>query len=209
MLIDSKSGVQRAALDDSDAGEGLAIFFSQEGNSVCRYRILVKARIDQGYYDMGEFFISPPDIAVIGDTPPGRLSRMVGAAICPGAIGWSLDISAVPDSEGLIPEETAEVVLASSKCCASPVGVSRVGERYGYAAGNADASYPVPAGQTITGIAAIGAIGGGTIVIDGGYTIVVPEGISVNFEPMAPIRPNAVIVFTDLDSYAIEYLESA
>jgi len=199
-------------LDDSDAGEGLAIFFSQEGNSVCRYRVLVKARIDQGYYDMGEFFISPPDIAVIDSTPPGRLSRMVGAAICPGAIGWSLDISAVPDSEGLIPEETAEVVLASSKCCASPVGVSRVSERYGYAAGTAITptitNYPVPAGQRITGIACIGLPGGGSFTIDGGYPVLVNAGITVNFEPMASIRPNAVIAFDNV-IFAVEFLESA
>jgi len=207
--IDSKGGTQFAGLDDSDSGKGLAIFFSQDGEATCRYRDLLKARIDQGYCDMGEFFISPPIINVIGSTPPGRLSRMVAAAICPGAVGWSLEISAVPDSEGLIPEETAEVVLASSKCCGSPLGVSRVSERYGYLAGNVNASYPVPAGQRITGIAAIGDTGGGTIVIDGGYTVVVPDGISVNFEPMAAIRPNAAIVFNNLTSYAIEYLESA
>lgn len=218
MLIESKAGTTLVGLDDSDSGEGLSIFFSQDGESVCRYRVLVKARIDQGFYDMGEFFVSPPIIAPSpfpGSVPPGRLSRMVAAAVCPGTEGWAIEVSAVAENEGdeplPIPEETVEIILASSKCCTAPVGVSRVSERYGYAAGTASGpttNYPVLAGQTVTGIIAIGLTGGGSFTIDGGYQMLVNADVTVNFEPMALIHPNAIIEFNNV-IFAVEYLESA
>ncbi len=205
MNIDSRDGTQFVSLDDEDSAEGLSIFFSQEGGAVSRFRVRVKARIDQGLYDVGEFYTSPP----LATAPPGRLSRMVAAAVCPGAVGWALEINLItqPNQES-IPEEVADIVLASSKCCTAPVGLSRVGERYQYAAGTGTVNYSVLAGQKITGIGAIGLTGGGSIVINGGATILVPEGISANPEPKAPIPPNSVIVFTNVD-YAVEYLESA
>jgi len=217
--ISSKSGTQFAAIDDADSGEGLAIFFSQDGDAIGRYRVLVKALIDQGIYDMGEFFISPPDIAstlpVPTAAPFGRLSRMVAAAVCPGAIGWSVEVTPYFQvgtvNEPEAPEELADIVLASSKCCTAPVGVNRVGERYVYIAGTAvgpPTQYAVLPGQTVTGIACIGSAGGGSFTIDGGSTMLVAAGISVNFEPKAPIPPNAIIEFTDV-TFAIEFLESA
>lgn len=207
MRINSRAGTQEAALDDAGSGEGLSIFFSQSGEAVGRYRVVVKAIIDQGIYDVGEFYISPPSATAV----PGRLSRMVGGAVCPGATGWRVSVTPWNEVGNPPPlDETADIVLASSKCCTSPMGASRVNQRYGYIAGTNPATfaYLVLGGQTITGIAAIGLTGGGTIEIDGGDTIFVPEGISANPEPIAPIRPNALIVFDNVD-YVIEYLESA
>ena len=203
MRINSKLSTQHAALDDADAGEGLAIFFSQDGPSVCRYRFVVKARIDQGLYDMGEFYSSPPLATAI----PGRLSRMLAGAVCPGATGWSVEVSAIPiDDE--IAAESADIVLASSRCCTGPVGVTRVNERYNYESDDGTANFTVLAGMKVTGIAAIGLTGGGTVVIAGGDTITVPDGISANLEPGTSLVPNSVIAFTNVD-WVIEYLESA
>lgn len=202
MRINSKLRTQYAALDDSDAGEGLAIFLSQDGPAVCRYRIVVKARIDQGTYDVGEIYTSPP----LATTPPGRLSRMVAGAVCPGATAWSVEVTAIP-IDGEIEPETCDIVLSSSRCFAQ-LGVNRVAERYNYEAGSGTANFTVLAGMKVTGIAAIGQTGGGTIVIAGGDTIVVPDGISANLEPGESLSPNSVIAFTDVD-WVIEYLESA
>lgn len=203
MRINSQLGTQHAALDDSDAGEGLAIFFSQDGPSVCRYRFVVKARIDQGTYDMGEFYSSPPLATAI----PGRLSRMIAGAVCPGATGWSVEVSAVPVDDEIAPE-TADIVLASSRCCTAPVGVTRVAERYNYEAGSGTSTFTILAGMKVTGIAAIGQAGGGTVVIAGGDSITVPSGTGINLAPESNLSPNSVISFTDVD-WVIEYLESA
>lgn len=208
MRINSRGGTQEAALDDADSGEGLAIFFSQGGESVARYRFQVRAVIDEGFaYDVGEFYSSPPTAS----DPPGRLSRMIAGAVCPGAIGWRVSITPIAETGEELPEETANVVLASSKCCTSPLGVSRVSERYAYVADEALArtdSIVITPGKTVTGIAAIGLTGGGTITINGGDAIIVPEGISANPEPMSPLPPNSVIEFDNVD-YILEYLESA
>lgn len=203
MRINSLAGVQRAAFDDADAGEGVAIFFSQNGDSVCRYRVLVQAMIDEGVYDMGEFYISPP----LATARPGRLSRMVAGAVCPGATSWAVEVSAV-EADVPIPPETAEVILASSKCCTSPIGVTRVGERYNYKALNGTGNFVVQPGMVVTGIATTGLSGGGTWSIAGGDSIAVPAGSSVNLAPEVPLSPGSFIAFVNVD-WVIEYLESA
>lgn len=209
MQVNSKGSVQFLGLDDTDSGEGLAIFFSQDGRATCRYRVLVKAKIDQGIYDVGEFFVSPP---VVTAAPAGRLSRMVASAVCPGAIGWDLEISAVkPPGGGSIEEEVADVILASSKCCTSPVGVSRVGERYGYIGGNSPgitSNYSVLAGQRITRLTAVGLGGGGQVSVNGGNNIPVLAGTTLVLEPKAPVPANSVIAFNNVE-YSLEFLESA
>lgn len=204
MRINSSIGVQEASYDSSEAGEGLAIFFSQGPSDTGRYRFLVKARLDEGVIQVGEFYSSPPGAT----SPLGALSRMVAGAICPGARTWSVDVSCVGSPDKPSPEENPEIILASSKCCTGPVGLSRVNERYAYSSGSGTANFTVRAGMKITGIAAIGLTGGGSIVIAGGNTITVPESIAANPEPKAPIAPNSVIAFANVD-WIVEYLESA
>ncbi len=199
--VNSKGNVQRLTFDGSDAGEGLSIFFSQNGDSAARWRCLVQAFLGEGVYDVGEFYISPP----LATVRPGRLSRMVAGAVCPGATSWSVELSAVPDTEGLIPAETGDVILGSSKCYSAP-GVNRVAERYAYHAG-VNGNFTVLPGMKVTGIAGI-STGAGTIVIAGGNTITVPNGTSANLSPEGSIAPNSVIAFTNID-WVIEYLESA
>jgi hypothetical protein len=210
--VDSKSGTQLLGLDDSDCGNGLAIFVSQEPTATVRYRLRVKAKIDQGTYDMGEFFLSPP---VVTAAPTGRLSRLVAVCTCPGAVGWSLEVKAIPgpdEDDSDIPEETADIVLSSSKCCGTQPGLVRVSERYGYIAGTAITptvtNYSVLAGQKVTGIAAIGLTGGGTLTINGGNVILVNDGVSISLDPKADIPPNGVIAFDNV-IFALEFLESA
>ncbi len=208
MRINSEAGTQLATLDDSDAGEGLAIFFSQGGESVVRYRFVVFARIDGGLYRVGEFYSSVPLATPI----PGALTRMIAGAVCPGAIGWSVEVTAIwtlegDDQEPVIVSETADIVLASSKCFAQ-IGLTRVAERYNYDSGNGTASFVVLAGMKVTGIAAIGHAGGGNFVIGSGSVVEVPANAGANLSPETSIAPNTVISFTDCD-WVVEYLESA
>lgn len=203
MRINSRAGTQEVAFDDADAGEGLAVFFSQNGESTARYRFLVKAVIDTGVYDVGEFYSSPPTATDI----PGRLSRMIAGAVCPGATSWRVSVSAVPDFEGQIPEDTADIILASTRCFAQ-MGVTRVAERYNYEAGTGTTSFRVLAGMRITGVAAYGLGGGGSVTIAGGSTILVPAGVSVALEPGVSLAPNSNIAFGNCD-WVIEYVESA
>ena len=206
MRINSKGNTQYAAFVGDGSGEGLAIFLSQNGHDVTRYRFLVMARIDEGTYQVGTFYSSPPNATAI----PGRLSRMVAAAVCPGATSWSVEITAV-DIENDITPETADVILTSSPCYSSPVGVSRVSERYGYFAGSAvvPEDMNIPPGQTVTGIGAVGLAGGGTITIAGGVTVTVPDGVGVSLSPGAAIPFGiAAIHFVNVD-WVVEFLESA
>lgn len=207
MRLNSGLGTQAATYDDADAGEGLAIFFSQGANDTGRWRLQILAKIDEGLIQVGEIYVSPPNSA----NPSGNLSRMVGGAVCPGARSWTVNVQCIPvDGDKPDPEETAEIILASSRCCTAPIGASRVNQRYAYKAdgGAGPFNFIVLPGMTITGIGAIGLPGGGTVVISGGNTIDVPESISANPEPQAPIPPNSVITFTNVD-WVVEYLESA
>ena len=198
--------------DDTEAGEGLAIFFGQNGDSVARYRFLVKAITDQGVFDVGECYSSPPLATPI----PGRLTRMIAGAVCPGATSWSVEVSCVgslEDGSIIIPQDdTAEIILTSTKCFTSPIGVSRVSERYHFATGNSfggTQDFTVLPGRVITGIAAYGLAGGGTITItDISGTITVPDGVSVNLQPGGSIPPNSLITLGNVD-WVVEYLESA
>lgn len=202
MRLNSKDGVKEAAYDGADAGEGLAVFFSQNGNSNSRWRFLVKAITSQGVYDVGVFYSSPPPAT----SPPGRLSRMIAGAVCPGALSWIVQASNVKQQE-IVPD-TAEIILTSSKCFTAPIGVTRVNERYAYNANSGTQNFTVLAGMKITGVAAVGLAGGGTIVVAGGATITVPDGIGTNLEPLASLPPNSVIAFVNVD-WVVEYLESA
>lgn len=206
--LNSMLGTQLVSLDDADSGEGLSVFFSQGGEATTRWRFVIKAKTDQGVFDVGEFYSSPPAATAI----PGKLSRMIGGAVCPGAIGWDVEASCIKSAaDEEITPETAEIVLISSKCCTAPIGASRVAERYAYVADaspSAIDTFRVLAGMRVTGIAAIGLTGGGTVTIAGGPTITIPDGISANLEPAASIAPNSLIALTNVD-WAIEYLESA
>ncbi len=206
MRILSKGQTQRATFDGEGAGEGLSVFFSQNGDSTARYRCLVQAMLSEGVYDVGEFFISPP---LVTTGTAGRLSRMVAAAVCPGATSWSVEVSSVPLADGSIPADTADIILASSKCCTAPVGVSRVGERYDYNAGSGGTTaFVALAGRRITGITGYGLGGGGSIQIPTRQLITVPAGVSVNLEPGAILLPNTTIILTNLN-WVVEFVESA
>lgn len=205
MRVNSKLRCE-AAFDGSNAGEGLAIFFSQNGDATARFRFLVKAMIGEGVYQVGECYSSPPNATPV----PGRQSRMIAGAVCPGATSWTVEVSAIPNTEGILPAETADIVLASSKCC-SDMGVNRVGERYRYHSGNNTgilSNFTVLAGMKVTGITALGAAGDGTVVIDSGDSILVPADVSINLAPGSSIRPNGLIELNNV-IWVIEYLESA
>lgn len=201
MRINAKLGVQHLAFDGAEAGEGLAIFLSQNSNAASRYRFLVKAMIGQGIFQVGTFYSSPPNAT----TPTGQLTRMVAAAVCPGATSWAVDVSSADDSPV---DETAEVILSSSKCFTSPVGVSRVSERYSYLASNTNVAFTLPPGRVATRISLTALAGGGTFRIDANPIINVPAGVTVALEPKADLNVEPLLTFNNL-SWFVECLESA
>lgn len=205
MKVQSKGNNNFAALDDSTAGEGLAIFFSQSEGDVTRWRIDVYARTNAGR-DMlvGFFFVSPPSAT----SPSGETTRQVAAAVCPGAKTWSA-VASPADGTQAATQESADITLISSKCCTAPVGVTRVGERYGYLSGVAIGPVvrTMLAGQTITKIIAH-STGAGQIQLGSGAAITVVTGSDIILEPKAPVSPGTGITLTNVN-YVIEYLESA
>jgi hypothetical protein len=215
MKVQAKAGATWARLDDSDAGEGLSIFFSQKSTDEVRWRLDVYAKLDTGAELLvGWFYVSPPSAT----DPIGPVTRQVGAAVCPGAKTWSVCASPALGSQVVV-NETADISLNSSKCCTAPVGVTRVGERYGYladsAAGITQFANSLFPGRTITSIAAVGLVGGGSVQINSGPVITVPAGVGFNLEPGALIQKvdastgsSPVITMTNV-VWVIEFLESA
>lgn len=211
MKIQSKSNSQFAALDDDTAGEGLAIFLSQDSADFQRYYIEVYAKTNSQESLVGSFYTSPPRCT----TPGGPQSRQVGAAVCPGAQSWSVLIRGAIANN---PPETADITLISSKCCTAPVGVSRVGERYRYDAGGGlgVSSRVMLPGQVVTKvIASARAAGSGVFDLGTGEaTIFVEAGHTVVLEPK--VRLSAFdfaggfleLHFNNLD-WVIEMTESA
>lgn len=211
MKIQSKSNSQFAALDDDTAGEGLAIFLSQDSGDFQRYYIEVYAKTNSQDSLVGSFYTSPPRCT----TPGGPQSRQVAAAVCPGAQSWNVLIRGVIANN---PPETADITLTSSKCCTAPVGVTRVGERYRYDAGGglgASSRIMLP-GQVVTRvIASARAAGPGTFDVGSGEAIIhVEAGHTYVLEPKAPLSAFDfaggffAFHFTDLD-WVIEMKESA
>jgi hypothetical protein len=62
--------------------------------------------------------------------------------------------------------------------------------------------------MVVTGIAAFGLGGGGSVIIGPLDGIAVAAGVSVSLDPKAPIQANTVIHFINVD-WVVEYLESA
>lgn len=209
MRINAKAGTQHATTEGGHPGEGLAVFFSQNPADVGRYRFSVSAITDQGTLLVGTFYSSPPSAT----SPTGQLTRMLAGAVIPGATGWAVDVACMnPATAG---DETADIILVSSKCCTGPIGVSRVNQRYLYYAGSAipgPTTIQILAGQVIKSWAATapGAIGAVTLnFVSTGNTIIVPAGLSVSAEPGNQFLGNSQsITFTNVD-YFIEILESA
>jgi|SRR6478735_5643213 len=207
MKAQAKAGAAFARLDDSDAGEGLAIFFSQSGPDTVRWRLDVYAKLDTGAECLvGTLYVSPPGVT----TPAGPLSRQVGAAVCPGAKTWSVCAYPASGSQAAL-GESAQIELTSSKCCTAPVGVTRVGERYAYRSGSPPGPtvFSAAAGRVITRLTAVAIAPGGSVQVGSGEDIIaIPTGTTLILEPKAPIPAFAQITLTNVN-WTIEFLESA
>lgn len=203
MRINSKARTQIATFDGSLAGEGLAIFLSQGGEDVSRYRFVVYAINSQMTLRVGEFFSSPPSAT----NPNGGLSRMLASCVCPGVESWAVEITCADVN---VTPETADVTLLSSKCCTSPVGVKRVAERYFYQSSNIGAVVGIPPGRTLKRFSAIagGAAGSVQMTPATAAVIAVPAGATVTGNPEANFIGLTQITFVNV-SWFIEFLESA
>lgn len=203
MQLQARAGSQEVSFNGEGAGEGLAIFVSQDTNAVGRYRIVVKAITDQTTYTVGEIFVSPPTAT----DPHGLTSRMVAAAVCPGVTGWTVQVRCM---NAEIPDETLDIILTSSKCCTAPVGCTRVGERYLYHSGAASAStvYSVLPGQKILSWGVLSPSVAGSVTLGTGDTIPVPAGAGVSGEPRSALLIAESFTFVNVDWF-IELAESA
>jgi hypothetical protein len=213
MKVQAKGNPTSLYLDDSDAGEGLAIFLSQDPESLVRWNFEVFAKNDANETLLvGSFITSPPRATLTAaGFPAGKPTRQVAAAVCPGAKSWSVIVSPSVGPE-VSDNEVCNVTLSSSKCCTAPVGLSRVSERYDYRSGATSAGdvlFSVAPGRTITSIGVIGIAPGGTVQIGTGADVItVPTGLTLSLEPKAAIPAQTAINFTNC-LWTIEYLESA
>lgn len=203
LRIRSKGGTQFGAFD-GDGGEGLAIFLTQKNTDVSRYRFNVIAKTSQGPLEVGVFFSSPPTCIL----PTGSPTRMVAGAVCPGAESWDVYVTCADQNPA---DETALVVLTSSKCCTSPIGVTRVSERYAYFAGKTPAlsTFNVLPGMRILSWSAVASQGvDGSVDLGASPVIIVPSGFSVSGTPGQGLFDTEAFSFTNCEWF-IEYLESA
>lgn len=106
---------QGVVLDCSPAlvGDALSVHLAQQSNSAAVWTLHVWVQIAQGWYHLGVVTTVSP---LAGSEP----SRTVLVATCPGATGWRVDCECPTD------DEIANIVLQSSKCCSSSIGVTAI-----------------------------------------------------------------------------------
>lgn len=88
-------------------GDTLSIHLSQDARSQAAWTITVFVQVSQGWYVLGQPFVTvppQPSGSPVGGDPP---ARTVGFASCPGAIGWRV-LCSCPDQD-----EIAEIFLQS------------------------------------------------------------------------------------------------
>lgn len=114
---DSQGTIQDVSLECSPdlIGDSVSIHLTQAPGSVAVWNVRVDVHIAQGKYRLGNFTTISP---AAGATP----SRTIALATCPGAIGWSLQVSCVTAGE------IAGFTLQSSRCCTKAIGVEPVTE---------------------------------------------------------------------------------
>lgn len=112
-IIGGNRNRQEAILEANPAlvGDSLSIALSQLGTSTAVWTLDVDVQTKQGRIRLGSLVTTAPSA---GDPP----ARIVGFASCPGATGWM--VSARSTTVG----DIAELNIASSKCCASELGIT-------------------------------------------------------------------------------------
>lgn len=115
---DSQGSLQDVVLECSPdlIGDSLSIHLTQAAGSAAVWIVRVEVHVAQGKYRLGNFTTISP---AAGATP----SRTIALATCPGAIGWSLQVSCVTAGE------IAGFTLQSSRCCTKAIGVEPVTEQ--------------------------------------------------------------------------------
>lgn len=85
-----------------------------------------------------------------------------------------------------------------------PVADAALTGAWGYVAG-VTGTPVLPAGCRVIGIAAIPATGGGTVTVDGGDTVVIPEGFPLDWQPLGQLVA-PTLVFSGTQSFVVEVL---
>jgi hypothetical protein len=94
-------------------GDSLSVHLSQAPGSAAVWRLKVFVHVVEGEFYLGEIVTTPPSVS-------GIPARTVLIASCPAAMGWKVVASCATAGE------TADVLLQSSKCCSSAIGVTKV-----------------------------------------------------------------------------------
>ena len=94
-------------------GDSLSIHLTQQADSDNAWTFLVDVHLAQGKFRLGQFTTLTPSSGE-------PASRAVALATCPGAIGWSVQVTC-PDNDAI-----AGVTLDSSMCCTAAIGVEPI-----------------------------------------------------------------------------------
>lgn len=199
-------GVADGSIQDPDCKGGLTIFFSQNSETQAHWRFTVKARTDEGLFNLGTFCTSLPanTTGPANRTTPGRV---VAIANCPGAKDWTVSVTraeAVLDSD---PPDWPEVSLAVGESIGPP-GLVRVAERYTHYSGVAGAVALLP-GDRVVGWSAIAGGGGGTLTIDALPAIVIPANATAAGSTGGNLEGPATMTFAGTIAYLVEIARSS
>lgn len=99
---------------------------------------------------------------------------------------------------------TAQIVGPGGNITTSDPNVPDLTGTWSYVSGVAGTPV-LPAGCRVIGIAAIPATGGGTVTVDGGDTVVIPEGFPLDWQPLGQLV-GPTLVFSGTQSFVVEVL---
>ncbi len=194
-------------VEDADCKGGLAIALTQTPVSgaalTSRYRVEVRAKTDDGMFIVGSFSTCPP---VLGSPP----TRVVAMASCPGALSWILYVT--PYKIGIGADDFGDLSGMIHAMAGEPggqlPGVIRVGERPKYYSGTGVGAVGLQPGERVVGWSAFATGAVGTVTIDGGTPIPIPNGGGVAGNG-GGLLVGSTFVFTNTAGWLIEVAESA
>lgn len=199
-------GVSDGSIQDPDCKGGLTIFLSQNPESLAHWRFTVKARTDEGLFNVGTFCTSLPvnTTGPINRTTPGRV---VAIANCPGAKDWTVSVSRAEEEIDSDPPDWPEVCLAVGESIGPP-GLVRVAERYTHYSGVAGAIQLLP-GDRVVGWSAVAGAPGATLTIEALPVIVIPPNATAAGSTGGNLEGPATMTFAGTLAYLVEIARSS
>lgn len=199
-------GVSDGSIADPDCKGGLSIFFSQDPETDAHWRFTVKAKTDEGLFNLGTFCTSLPanTLPPLNRTTPGRV---VAIANCPGASEWTVSVTRAETDASATDGDWPEVSLAVGECIGPP-GLVRVSERYTHYSGVAGAVVLLP-GDRVVGWSAVADPVGGTVTIGGLPAIIIPPNATAAGSTGGNLEGPVTMTFAGTIAYLVEIARSA